>query len=94
MKIWGWLVLVTKLILEKSKKWLWYLFKDKNTNLPYPNFFHEISELDDIYFKNQCIMTVSGTHRGVTKLGAKKMAISDKRAFFRLQKIYKKETKN
>jgi len=36
-------------------------------------------------------MTVSGTgtYRGVTKLGAKKIAICDESAFLRLQKIYK-----
>ena len=54
------------------------------TNLPYPNFFHENSELDDMNFKNQYIMTVSGTYRGVTKLGAKNVLFVTKLLFLGL----------
>jgi len=39
MKICGWLVLVTKLILEKSKNDPAISLRIKNTNLPNPNFF-------------------------------------------------------
>jgi len=67
--------------------------RNKNTNVPNPNFFHENSELNDFYFKNQYIMTVSGTYRGVTKLGAKKLQFLTKSAFFKLPKICKKEAK-
>jgi len=52
MKICGWLVLVTKLILEKSKNDPAISLRIKNTNLPNPSFYHENSGLDDNHFKN------------------------------------------
>jgi len=53
----------------------------KNTNLPNPTFFHQNSELGAMNFKNQYIMTVSGTYRGVTKLGAKNVLFVTKLLF-------------
>jgi len=52
MKICGWLVLVKKLIFEKSKNDPAISLRIRNANLPNPNFFHENSELDDNHFKN------------------------------------------